>query len=298
MFFLYKAISSLALPDKYKVAILLISAIELQTAIHQTQFNVILTGLILLSFILIQKDKLFLAALIIAIGTLTKLYGIVGIFFIFFTEKKIKFIVYLFCCFIILSLVPILLSSFDFINHTYFDWAKSLLKKNSLNINMLDADYWQDISLMGIVRRLFNIKNLENLYFQIPAALFYLLALLRKSQFQYLSYRVAILSFLLIGLVVFNSSSETATYIIASIGVGLWYVLQEDKKSYPVILLIILSFLVSNFVTYYILPNEFSENYYCQYSIKAIPYFLIWVSLCFQIISKDFKSVNLAIQSN
>jgi hypothetical protein len=89
MFFLYKTISLLQLPTKYKVAILLISAIELQTAVHQTQFNIILTGLILLSFILIQKDKLFLAALIIAIGTLTKLYGIIGVFFILFSDNKI-----------------------------------------------------------------------------------------------------------------------------------------------------------------------------------------------------------------
>ena len=60
--FLFFAIEQLNFKKEYKMLILLIGIIELQRSIHESQFNPITAGLIILSFTLIEKRNIFWCA--------------------------------------------------------------------------------------------------------------------------------------------------------------------------------------------------------------------------------------------
>lgn len=272
------------------MAILLISVIELQTAIHDIQFNPVTVSLIIFSFVFIERKKPFLAALFIVTGFLVKLYGIVGICFICFSTDRLKLIYYIFFWLVVLFCLPMVISSPSFIVKSYQDWYQCLIQKNAANIDISGNEFWQDISVMGMIRRIGKLPNMPNIFVLIPASIFYLAAFFRKSQHKYYTFRLAYLAFVLIGVVIFSTSAESPTYIIASIGVGIWFIIQPDKKSAITISLLVLTFLVSNFFANYIFPEVWLKHYFYNYSIKAMPYFLIWLLIGSQIVRRDYKA--------
>jgi hypothetical protein len=89
---LFYAIRQLDLSKQQQHIILLIGLVEMMTAIHNVQFNPMLTGWIILSYVLVEKENDFWACFFIVAGFLIKIYGIAGIAFFWFSRHKIKFI--------------------------------------------------------------------------------------------------------------------------------------------------------------------------------------------------------------
>ncbi len=169
---LYKAVRLLPIKEKQQNIILLISAIECMTASHNVQSNPMLAACIILVFVFVQKQKDFFGTLFIAIGFLVKLYGIIALIFFMFSKRKITFSIGFVVWLVALVALPILISSPQFIEQSYLDWYYCITEKNTINQVNLDM---QNISVMGMAARIFNISSLPNLYFIIPAGLLFIL---------------------------------------------------------------------------------------------------------------------------
>ena len=91
-----------------------------------------------------------------------------------------------------------------------------------------------------------------------------------------------ILAYLLIWVIIFNQSSESATYIIASTGCLIWFI-HSKKTTYDLILLGLL-IILTIFSSSDIFPRYLRETYVLPYALKALPPTLIW----FKIQSKLF----------
>jgi hypothetical protein len=85
---LWWAVKKLPLPERSKLLILGIAAVEMMTAMHNVQFNTMLAAFLVLAFIGVEREKDFWATLPIAFGFLIKLYGIGAI--LFFVSRNIK----------------------------------------------------------------------------------------------------------------------------------------------------------------------------------------------------------------
>jgi hypothetical protein len=235
----------------------------------------------------VQKEKDFWATLFIAIGFLIKLYGIVGIAFFFFSRHKLNFILSFISWLIILFCLPMLISSPSFIMHSYAEWYHTLIAKDKSNT----FSEMQNISVMGMLRHIFNTGYL-NLVIIVSAAIVYVLPFFRISQFKNIGFRLSYLALALIGVVIFSSSAESPTYIIAVAGVGIWYILQ-NQKDWSVILLLIFSLLLTSFSSTDLFPRFLRLNLIEPFSLKALPCFLVWLVLAFQLLIKDFKVVKI-----
>lgn len=286
---LFYAISQLPISDRNKNVVLLIGMIEMMTATHSVQFNTMLTGWILLSFVFTQRKQDILATLFIVAGFYVKIYGIVGIAFFFFSENKLRFFLSFIGWIIIFFCLPMLLSSPAFVIQSYQDWAHSLVEKNATNI-IIETVGMQDISLMGMIRRIFQIGNLPNYWFTVPAAFLYILPFLRSSQYANLNFRLSYLALALIGVVIFSSSAESPTYIIAVIGLAIWYVIQEQPRTIFPILLLIITFLLTILSPTDLIPRNIRELI-VHYSLKALPCCIIWFVLIYQLLRKEFSNI-------
>jgi hypothetical protein len=131
-----------------------------------------------------------------------------------------------------------------------------------------------------------------NIIITVSAAVFYAIPLLRFSQFKNLQFQLSYLALALIGVVIFSSSAESPTYIIAVSGVAIWYIIQE-RKSPATIALFIFAFLITSFATTDFFPQYLKVNLIKPYSLKALPCFLVWVVLAYQLFLKDFNRANL-----
>ncbi|MGB4935716.1 MAG: glycosyltransferase family 87 protein [Ferruginibacter sp.] len=287
VFVLYKAINYLPINKLQKNAILLIGAIEMMTAIHNVQINPSITALLIFSYVLVRNEKDFLACLCILLGFYIKLYGIIGLVFWVFSKHKIKFIGYFILCAVLLFVLPMIISSPEFIVQSYLDWYHSLAEKVVKNESNYDSNM-QNISVAGMVERIFNLKNFSGFFILIPAAILYLLPLLRFKQYDSEKFRLLMLASTLLFPVLFSSSSESSTYVIAVTGFALWYVLQPSPKTKGNIALLIFVLLVTCLSNTDLVPRYFKMNMVRPYALKALPCFVIWLIIIYQLLVVNF----------
>ncbi|MEO7121282.1 MAG: glycosyltransferase family 87 protein, partial [Ginsengibacter sp.] len=289
---LFFAIRSLPVRFKNQNIILWLSAIEMMTSVQNMQINCLVAAMIILALVFVRKEQDFWATLFIALGFLIKLYGIVGIVFILFSHRKIKFATSFLFWLIILFCLPMLLSSPSFIVHSYFDWYHTLVVKDNANTVSL----MQNISVMGMLRHVFKIENI-NLVVICIGAMFYLLPLFRLNQWKNLGFQLSYLCLALIGVVIFSSSAESPTYIIAVAGVGIWFVLQ-NPKTWLVISLVVFMLCFTSLSSTDFFPRFIKLNFIQPYSLKALPCFIIWIVIAFQLIIKDFYEIKIGYDRN
>ncbi|WP_312823620.1 glycosyltransferase family 87 protein [Epilithonimonas sp.] len=282
--FLY-AIYKLPFSDRKKSFFAWLCLQEFITAATYFQFNIILTGLLMLSAIYIYERKEAQSAFSILIGTFVKVYGIVGLSAFFFIKNKFKFILSFIIIAILFFVLPMLISSPKFGVQSYIDWYVSLSGKNLENQALGTR---QDYSLMGVVRRILQNPNISNLVFLIPGAIVFMLPYLRIKQYKYLPFQLMILASTLLFVVLFSSGSESPTYIIAVAGVMLWFLMQKKLTKIDIGLLIFVM-IFTCFAFSDLFPKSIKEGIFIKYSTKAIPCIMIWLRVMYELLTKDFE---------
>ncbi|QKJ30200.1 DUF2029 domain-containing protein [Mucilaginibacter mali] len=281
------AVDTLPLSNKVKMLILLCSSIEFANSVHNIQFNPIITAFIIFSFRLVRKGKDEWATLFIVLGALIKLYPIIGLAFFMFSKNKGKFIGYTVFWFAFFLVLPAVISSPHFVVQSYTDWYHSLLDKNHQNIGFGAA---QDISFMGVCRRMVGNPYLPNTPFLLFGAVVFGLPLLRFSQFTALKFRLRVLASALLTVVLFSTGSEHPTYVIAVTGAMLWMFLQDKPFTTRNIIILVLLLVITGLGLTDAFPKYLREEIVSNYVLKAWPCIIVWFILSYELMFKDFTA--------
>ena len=286
---LYWAIRKLPLSHRRQVFIYWFCAHELLTALFMSQFNIVIAAIILATFCCIEKEKDVWAALFIVVGTFVKLYGIVGLAFFFFSRHKVKFILALLGWSVVCFVLPMLLSSPEYIVSQYHDWYESLSEKNAANLFALH----QNISFLGMVRKISGDPLYSDLWLIVPGLLLFGLPYLRISQYKNLAFRYALLASVLLFTVLFSTGSESSTYIIAFVGVAVWYVTAPWKRNIWDVALLVFAFVLTSMSPSDLFPGWLRRTFVQPYALKALPCLLVWLKLCMEMMMRDYASAEV-----
>jgi len=282
--FIY-AIHKLPFSDAKKALFALFCLQEYITAALSLQFNIALTGLLLLSAIYIYERKETKSVTAILVGVFVKIYGIVGFSQFFFIKNKTKFIVSGLIIAGVFFVLPMLYSSPQFVIQCYSDWYQSIIEKNSANQTLGNM---QDISLMGFFRRILGDASISNVIFLAFGLPLFALPYIRIQQYKNYAFQLMILASTLLFLVLFSSSSESPTYIIAVTGVLIWFFLQKERTPF-IIGLLVFVIIFTCFSTSDLFPKFVKKNYIIKYSLKAVPCIVIWLRVIYELLTKDFE---------
>lgn len=256
--------------------ILWICVHEFFTSLLGLQFNPIMTAMIILSYVNIRKEKDFWSAFFIVLGTFIKLYGVVGLAFFFFSKNKKKFIGSLVLWAVILFVLPMFISSPEFILNSYQEWFARLVVKNQANAGLHSM---QDISVMGMFRRILGDASLSNLPFLGIGVVLFGLPYLRIKKFTDDNFQLLLLASVLVFTVIFSSGSESPTYIIAFVGVAIWFATKDKPISKLDLFLLIFALILTSLGPSDLMPKFLKENYIKPYALKALPCVLIWIKI-------------------
>ena len=281
--FLYVAIRRSNLTNRQQIFILWFCAHELLTALFMQQFNVAIAAIIVLAFFLIEKERDTEAAFFIVVGTLVKLYGIVGLAFFFFSKHKMRFVVALVIWGTVLFVLPMLISSPEYIIGQYHDWFVCLTEKNGENLDSIA----QNISLLGMVHRTTGLA-FSDLWLIIPGLLLFGIPYLRLSQYRHQAFRQTLLASVLMFVVLFSTGSESSGYIIALVGVVIWYTAVPWQRNGWDIALMIFVFVLSSLSPSDLFPAYLRKEWVQPYALKALPVTLVWLKLCWEMAIKDY----------
>lgn len=292
VFFLWLAVRSLGIAEWQKNAILLICTNELLTAVFNVQFNIAIAAMLVLTFVYIQKEKEWWAPLPSLLGTFVKLYGIVGFAFFFFVKNKWKFILASAIWAVVLFLLPMLLSLPEYVIKEYGEWYKYLVIKNSENVSLTS---YQDISIIGFLRRTFQDPTIPTLPILIAMVIIYGIPYLRISAYSNTAFRMLLLASTLMFPVLFSSASESSTYIIVFVGIAIWFVIQP-KLTWDVWLLLLLAIFFGSLNTTDLYPYSW-RSWLRLHSIKALPCTIIWLRIIYEMTFRDLSGYRIPVIS-
>jgi hypothetical protein len=279
---LFFAIQKLPLLSQQKIIVLWISCIEMMTATHNVQFNTLLTAFIILSFVFTLEGKDWLATLFIAAGTLSKVYGIVGLLFFFFSKNKKQFAFTYIGWMLLIVCLPMLYSSYHYILQTYREWFQQIAKRNEQNVFNSTYAGMQDISAMGMIRRIFGWYSFPEMKLVAVAGIVLLLPFVKTNRWQLSEFQLSYLSLLLITVVVFSSASESPSFVLAVTGAAIWFAKKPIlwKSGYRILLIGLFLFTILSPTD--LIPAYIRTNFIQAYSLKALPCCVIWVVILWE----------------
>lgn len=292
--FLYVSIRKSDFTRYQKLFVFWFCSHELLNALFLQQYNIAITAGILLTFTMIERKQDFWAAFFIMLGTMIKLYGIVGLAFFFFSKDKTKLL--LSCLFwgLLMFVAPMAVAPPEYIISQYYEWYVALAEKNADNINVLAgnmADLSTNISLLGMVRRTTQILTYSDLWLIIPGIIAFCIPYLRINQYKNVAFRQTLLASVLMFTVLFSTGSENSTYIIAFAGVALWYACAPWKRSKWDIALMVVVFIISSLSPGDLFPKVIYREVIQPYALKALPVTIVWLKLCYEMYTKDYATL-------
>jgi len=223
--------------------------------------------------------------LMICIGVFIKLYGIVGLAFFLCSENRGKFLLSLLFWSVVLFVAPMLITSPGYIVNNYRDWYFDLLQKNKNNI----GPSLQDISLMGLIRNIFGYRQLSNIATILPGLLLFATWYIRTKYYKVTQYQLLLLTSTLIFVIIFSSSSESPTYIIAVAGVAIWFMNLDRPVTALDISLLVLTLILTVFSPSDLFPRSIRINYVIPYKLKALPCVLVWFKIIYETLTRKFE---------
>ena len=309
--FLWWAIRRSTLTWEQQVVIFWFTAHEMLNALGMSQFNVATTAMILLSYTYLRRGSEMWSAFWIVLGTLTKIYGIVGLAFFFFAKSKPKFVMWLVVWSVVLFVLPMPFWGCGYVVDQYAEWATSLLAKSDENI----LSDFQNISLLGFVRKVgyacsvglgayydvfwrrtlpdasnWWIAVWSDLWLILPGLLYGALPYLRIRQYSSLSFQMMCLASVLMFVNIFSTGSENSSYIISMLGVGIWYVAVPWKRSRTDLWLMIFCFFLTSLSPTDLFPEYLRTHWIRPFALKSIPVVIIWLKLVFEMCTRNYNN--------
>lgn len=281
---LYYALQQLKLKLPLKILLMALCTIELGNSVWSNQSNGWTAAMIILTFTSVENEKDFQAPLWCLLAAFTKIYGIVGMIFFLFSKNKKRFVAGCFVWSAVLLVLPMLISSPQFIVQCYIDWYHDLIAKNSELIVSISSD----LSVMGLFRKVSGHREWSNLWFFVIGMPMLLFPLLRFRQYSSKHYRSLILASLLMFVVLFSTAAEHPTYVICIVGLFLWIVTQARiftiRNSVLIFFVLVLTGLAPTYV--------FSKGvavFVLGYGLKALPCVVAWILLVWDLSTSDFN---------
>lgn len=281
---LYVAVRRLPMEWRKQVFVYWFCAHELLTALFMSQFNIAIAAIIVGTYVCVEREREGTAAFLVMLGTFVKLYGIVGLAFFFFSRHKARFAMWLAVWAAVFFVLPMAISSPEYIVGQYKAWWVSLTEKNA--DNMFSGG--QNQSLLGLVRKISRCPSYSDLWLIVPGLAAFALPYLRRGQWLHEAFRCAFLASTLLFVVLFSTGSESSTYIIALTGAALWYVKAPWQRSRLDVALMVFAFILTSMSPSDLFPAYLRKHYVQPYALKALPCVLIWIKLVVEMTTRDY----------
>ena len=283
--FLFWAVRRSTFTRSQQLFVFWFCAHELLTALYMQQFNIAIAAIIVLAYCCIEKEQEHWAAFFIMLGTFVKLYGIVGLAFFFFSRHKGRLVIWLLVWAVVMLVAPMVFHGPDYVLGQYQEWFASLVGKNSENADSIA----QNISLLGLVHRVSGYW-FNDLWLIVPGLVLFGLPYLRFAQYKHVAFRQTLLASVLMFVVLFSTGSESSGYIIPFVGIVVWYTAAPWKRNSWDVALLVFAFVLSSLSPSDLFPAYVRREWVQPYALKALPVVLIWLKLCYEMLTRDYSS--------
>jgi len=272
---LYVAITKLKIEQKAKAFILWFMVFEYITSLQNFQSNILIAGLIVITFNLLENQKPLSAAFFTTLSFFIKIFGAAcGLLFVFYPKKQ-KFILSGLMWTIIIAALPLLFVSPSWLLHLYQSWYKTMSTDFSGSLGY---------SVMMLINKLVPVSKT---YIQLAGLVILVLPLITSySNFKEYKNRLIYTASIMIWIIIFNHKAESCTFIIAVAGAAIWYV---NSKSTVLDKILILGVFIFTTLSYTDLPARILEKFTDLKVVKTLPCVLVWIKIQIDLLRKGTR---------
>lgn len=253
------------LPSGAARGALAIVFLDLVRSLQNSQSNALVAGLILAAFIALERRAEARAAAAVMAGAFIKIFpiaaGVLGVA----GPRRWRFIAWSLVLGAALAAAPLLVLSPHAFAQLYRQWWMILRRDSGL----------QGQSVMRILADWFGL-TFPNWTVQLAGTLVLLAPLCARPLHRRESdFRVRLLCSLLIFLVIFNHQAESASFVIATTGVAVWYL--TTNRAWWRTGLLALTLLGVSVPGLFFVPYRISHDVVGAHALNAFPCLLVWV---------------------
>lgn len=259
--------------------ILLFCLPEFYNAAIYQQFNPLTVAMIIGVWLSVEGRREWLAALLIVVGTMVKIYGIVGLAFFFFIpcQRRWRFVGWLAAWSAALLALQVVFTSWEYVSGQYVAWFYDIQAKNGTN----EISLYQNRGFIGMVRKLSGFAAYSDLWVIVPGLLIYGASYLRYRMWGDVRFRLLLLSSTLLFVVLFSSGTEICSYIIAAPGVLIWWFTAHKRQRWHwgVVGLLFVGVFANA-----VFPPPIYYDVVFSYALKSLPFAVVWFVVSAQLL--------------
>ena len=243
-------------------------ALEFLVSIQHSQSNVLVAGLLILSFSFLERENAPAASLMLALAAYVKIFPLVaGVLFLLYPQRR-RLVAWTAVWLVALGLLPLLFVSVRQLEFLYGSW----FRLHTASTHAASCG----VSVEGWLRSWFGLRPPRLAILAVGGALA-LAPLWNVQAYASFGFRLRFLASLMMWMIVFNHLAESPTFVVAMCGVALW-VFSQPRTPLRSALAAAAFFFVS-FAYSDLFPRGLREQFVKPYVLKAVPVILAWLVL-------------------
>lgn len=261
-------------PEQQRRTALLIIFLEALITAQNLQSNNLIVGAMLLGLYYLRDGRVWWAAFFFVLCGFIKFYGMAAAIFFLFYPKKPQFLAAMTVWGVAFALAPWLLIPFDNLLTEYQSWF-SVVVASKLGLQ---------VSVMGLAQVWFGMPKTDENYLLVELAggVLFMLPFVRFRLWDDHLFQRRMVAYFLLFIIVFNKMAESPTYVLAVVGVALWWVTLTRKSRLDILLLTLVILLTSLSPTD-LYPRVVRQGFFEPNNIKAVPCILVWLRVQWQL---------------
>ena len=282
--------------DRARLLMMFIFLPDFIIAQQNLQTNPLVASFVMLAFVCFERRETFWAALFVALAFYVKIFGLLAASLCLLYRGRPKFVAALLFWFAVLFAMPLAVISFSELVGLYENWYRlTTLMHGNASVSAASSLYSADfsLSLMNWLRAWFGLKP-DAVRVQLLGLVLFAIPFLCWRAFENSRFRVLLLSSLLIWCVIFNHVAESPTYVIAMIGVGLWFV--HEAKNKVTVSLLALAVVLTGLSSTDLFPRNVRNELVKPLFLKPFPCILIWGWIQFRLLTTQPAPAGLRLR--
>ncbi|HTU24547.1 MAG TPA: glycosyltransferase family 87 protein [Pirellulales bacterium] len=237
---------------------------ELMTCLQNSQSNGLVAGLVVLTFVALERDRAGWAGLCLALSLYLKIYGAAAGLLLVFYPCRWRSLAWGALWVLVLGALPLAVVTPAELLAQYRSWLALLANDHHAS---------HGLSVMGVVEARLGIGNADG-WIVALGTVGLLAPLVRVRHYHDVEFRLGMLSSLLVWLVIFNHKAESPTYVVAVTGLAIWFV--AARRSLLDVILLTGTYLLTCWSHTDLFPRSFRRSVVGPYQIKALGSLFVW----------------------
>ncbi len=250
-----------------RVFVLWFVFLSLVSSMQTAQSNGLVAGLMLGAFAARERGRPAAAALLAMLATFGKPFGVFTLLACLPQPGRRRFVAWAAVWGIGLLLAPLIVVSPEHLAFLYRSWFDLLRHDHATKVGL---------SVMSWLDAWFGLRPPKDLVTALGGLLL-LLPLARPSRLADAGTRTGLIASVLVFVVIFNHMAESPTYVIAVLGVALWYVGRRPTRLDTA--LVVATFALTCLAATDLVPPAVRARFVAPYALKAVPCIAVWVKM-------------------